>query len=83
MMLRNVVSATWMTASRTFCTSMMARSGLTTRYQMTALAFTGTLSRVIASCCSTPSVNTRMSTICARSMPNGMIQNSPGPRIPV
>ena len=79
MTLRSVVSATWMTALRTFCTSITARSGLTTRYQITAFTCTGTLSRVMDSCFSTPSVSTRMSTFTARSTPSGMIQNRPGP----
>src|SRR5690349_5331053 len=50
---RNVVSDTCSTAFATARTSITARLGSMMRYQTTVLTLTGTLSRVIASCCST------------------------------
>ncbi len=73
MPVRNVVSATWITALSMFFTSSFARTGSTMRYQTTAFTLIGTLSLVIVSCSSTAVVLMRRSIVYFHSM-KGMIQ---------
>lgn len=73
MILRSAVAATCTTLSSASLTLMIESLGLTVRRQITALIFTGTLSRVIVSCCSTIVVRTRKSVI-ARHSRKGMVK---------
>ena len=69
---RKAVTAACVTASSTLATSIKESFGSITRRQMTALIFTGTLSLVIVSCCSTAVVVVRTSTTLRHSRNGSM-----------